>query len=186
LDELAMEGHIRGIKLYTCYQNIDLESDKMTRMLQLAERYKLPLAFHVGNSHTARKNFGRETITDLVKASHLEKLMSEHPKTDFILCHLGKPYLDDTITTVKRFPNAYTEMSGLLNSFDEPELIPESINDVTMFVGECGPEKLLFGTDFPVQSYEHSILFIEEGMKQYTTSEKQKVYYENAKRILRI
>ena len=50
--------------------------------------------------------------------------------------------------------------------------------------GECGPKRLLFGTDFPVQTHEDSILLIEESMKTYSDQDKQDVYHDNAARIL--
>ena len=53
LEELAQQRKIHGIKIYTCYQNIDLQGEKLKRVAQLAQLYQLPMMFHCGYSSGA-------------------------------------------------------------------------------------------------------------------------------------
>jgi len=85
---------------------------------------------------------------------------------------------------VAKRDNVHADMSGLIDSaFDEKE-IKICIEEIKTFVGECGSGKLLFGTDFPVQTHKHSVYFIEQAVKN--VEEKKDIYYRNANTILRV
>jgi len=77
-------------------------------------------------------------------------------------------------------------MSGLIASRHDREEIPDGVNAVRSFLEQVGPGKMLFGTDFPVQTHEDSVYFVEEGMKGFSEKEKGDVYYNNARRLLRL
>ena len=175
LEELAAEGKIRGIKIYTCYQNIDLLGEKMGMVKMLAARYKLPLMFHGGDAH-------KENKIARVSPLEIEQCIRgyAHP---VIISHLANPYLDELIDVVRRNSHVYSDSSGLLNSIHRAE-IPGCIEMLKRYVGECGPERLLFGTDFPLQTHADSVMMVEEALEGYSAVDKQKVYYENARRLL--
>jgi hypothetical protein len=183
LEELAEKGAIKGIKIYTCYQNIDLKGNKIDKVLRLAEKFELPVAFHCGYSYQTMREYKRHSIAEMVKASDLEFLARKY-KTNFIFSHLSKPFLDDLIGVVKRNDNVYTDMSGLIDSKTEFSELDECIGNVKKFVNKCGSERLLFGTDFPVQTHEHSIAMIDNAIKN--KKDKENIYYNNAKKLLKL
>ena len=186
LEEIAQTfpGIMKGIKVYTCYQEVDLASDKMQRVAKLAQQYKLPLLFHIGSSYQSMQTMGRQSYATMVKPEHLLPLADAHPNTKIILAHLGWPFINELIDTVKKKQNIMAEMSGLVDSKDAGESDHrEAIQVIKRFLGECGPSKLLFGTDFPVQSHEDSVYFVEESMKQFSEEDRALVYYDNARRI---
>ncbi len=173
---------IAGIKFYTCYQNIDLSSEKVHQVLKLAEKYSLPVIFHAGDSYGSPQ--GEHAIANLVTPRQLRPLVEQYSSLNFIVAHLAEPFVDEVIELTKAYANVYSDCSGLLDSKVAGEqLRRESVEDVKRFLGECGPEKLLFGTDFPVQSHDDSIYFAEEGMKRYSEKDREDVYYNNARRI---
>ena len=183
ITELA-ENILSGIKIYTGYQDIDLHSDKFTQVMRLAKEYNLPMMFHTGYSYRTRRQYGKVAFADVVKVSDLEFVADQG--IIVIASHMGKPHFDDTIATLQRNPNMYTDMSGLIDSKSDRDEIPESIEAVRRVVSECGPHKLLFGTDFPVQTHEDSINFVEEGMKGFSEADKQRVYYDNAVEVVNV
>jgi predicted TIM-barrel fold metal-dependent hydrolase len=185
LEELSEAGLIKGIKLYTCYQEIDLHSDKMQKIVDLAAKHQLPVMFHSGYSYSTMRTLGRLSISAPVTPADLEFLMRKNAGVNFIISHLSKPFLPELIRVASANRNVYSDMSGLIDSKYDREEIPDAADDVRRFVGECGPQKLLFGTDFPVQTHEDSIHFIEEAMKGYSLKNKEDVYYNNAKRLIR-
>lgn len=101
-----------------------------------------------------------------------------------IVSHLCKPFFTEMIAVLKRTPNLFTDMSGILDSKRDGAYRAACVEQVKRFMGECGPEKILFGTDFPVQTHADSIYFIEEAMKDYPAQDKQQVYFANAQRII--
>jgi predicted TIM-barrel fold metal-dependent hydrolase len=51
-------------------------------------------------------------------------------------------------------------------------------------LGECGSSRLMFGTDFPVQTHEDSVNFIERTMKDFPEKDRENVYFNNAERVI--
>jgi predicted TIM-barrel fold metal-dependent hydrolase len=182
LNELNQLGKLNGIKIYTCYQNISLKSDNMNQLMKFASKNNLLVMFHCGYSYMARKRYGKPAITQMVKASDLEFLAKEHD-TNFIFSHMSKPFFNEIIKATKENKNIYTDMSGLIDSKLNQDEKKHSAEQIKKFLNKSGPEKLMFGTDFPVQTHEDSIQMIETAMSDFQESDKKLVYYENAKRL---
>lgn len=186
LNELAERGILSGIKIYTCYQDIDLNSNLFKSVVYLAERYGLPMMFHTGISYASMRKYDTPSVSEMVTAKKLISIIANNEGVNFILSHMSKPFFEEIKLVCSLLNNAYTDMSGLIDStFDQLE-IPSTIEVIKNFLGECGPNKLLFGTDFPVQTHDHSVYFIEEAMKGYSNEDKQKVYYDNALKLLKV
>ncbi len=185
LEELIQNNKLSGIKIYTTYQNIDLHSKKFLDVINLASLNSLPVMFHTGVSYTAYRKYGKDAINNIITPKNLEHLFINYPDTKFILSHMSKPHTTELIEIIKKYQNTYTDVSGLIDSKYNRDEIPEVLEDVNQFLGECGPKRLLFGTDFPVQSHEDSIYFVENSMKNYSYKDKEDVYYNNAWRLLK-
>jgi predicted TIM-barrel fold metal-dependent hydrolase len=184
LEEMAERDLISGIKIYTCYQDIDISSSIFNTVLGIAKKYGLPMMFHTGLSYASMRKYNTSTIASMHTAKMFEGLVADNPSIPFILSHMSKPFFEEIYEVCKTYPNAYTDMSGLIDSkFDKVE-IPSTIEVIRKFLEICGPKKLLFGTDFPVQTHEHSILFVEEAMRGFAEVDKQLVYYENANQLI--
>ena len=181
LEELAQKSIIKGIKIYTTYQNIDFKSDKMKKIVDLASEYKLPIMFHSGPPHAESKYDSQ--LSKLFNAQELEEL-AKNTNVNFIVSHMDNENLDTLVDVLKRNKNIYTDMSGLYDSKYEQEYALPSINLIKKLLENAGPEKLLFGTDFPVQTHKDSINMIEKAMKNYSVKEKEMVYYTNAQKLL--
>ena len=182
LNELAESGDLNGIKIYTSYQKVDLHSKKFEEVVKLAKKYHLPMMFHTGYSYMSKRLYGRDSIEGMVRASDLEFIADIG--VTVIASHMCKPFFDDAVKTCKRTENIYTDISGLVNSKYDTEDKEQCAEEVRKFVQNVGPDKLLFGTDFPVQTHKDSVYFIESGMKGFSESDKFKVYYDNARGIL--
>ena len=185
LEELDQSKSISGIKIYSNYQQIDPCGEKMLKVAKLASRYDLPLMFHGGESFSAYEKYGKATISNLIMPKEIEYLAKDYG-AEIIISHLCTPFVKELVEVVKNNERIYSDMSGLMNSIHGEQYLQESIDEIKYFLSECGPEKLLFGTDFPVQTHADSVYMIEEAMKNYSIEDKQKVYYDNAKKLLKI
>jgi predicted TIM-barrel fold metal-dependent hydrolase len=67
---------------------------------------------------------------------------------------------------------------------DSKEEIEKTALEIKEFLEKCGSDKLLFGTDYPVQSHRDSVYLVERAMQEFSSTDKEKVYYENARRLL--
>ncbi len=183
LEELANQQKIAGIKIYTGYQKIDLKGDKFRKVIDLAKQKNLPLMFHGGDTSGSWKQYGKIAYEQEVSAETLEFIPSEYGiKT--IICHLGYPFIDDTIDVLKRNPLMYADMSGLFYSREEAHKLPYAVDHTRRVLEYCGPNQMLFGTDFPVHIHEHAISIVENAMKNFTEKDREKVYYQNAREVL--
>jgi uncharacterized protein len=182
--ELAYDYRVKGIKIYTNYQKIDVKSNEMKQVVDAAKENLLPIMFHTGYSHSSMLRYGRPVIANLVLPSDLEFIAAENPEINIIISHLANPFLDDLIGVVNRNGNVYSDMSGLLNSKHEKHELPECVDVIKKFLDNCSHKKLLFGTDFPIQTHEDSIEMIEQSMKNHSEAEKEDVYYNTAREII--
>ncbi len=184
LEELAGMKAIKGIKIYTCYQQVDIESRKFYDVMNLASDYGLPVMFHAGVSYAAYRKYKKKTIANMHTAKTLSKVAESYPQINFIFSHLSKPNFEDMEHAAFRYPNVYSDMSGLIDSKHNRDDITYTVKMIINFLDACGPDKLLFGTDFPVQTHEDSVYFVEQAMMGYSEEDKKKVYYDNAAKLL--
>lgn len=180
LVELAEAGYLHGIKIYSGYQDIDLDSDKFIRIGKLAEQYQLPLMFHGGFQQC------HETDTELAVSPQLiASVAKKFPYVPVIISHLAWPFVQELIEVALQFDNIYADMSGMLDSYKTPHTLLECVEGLKKYLGACGPKRLLFGTDFPIQTHADSVQLIELSMSDYADMDRKDVYYNNAASLLK-
>lgn len=200
LTDLAQAKLIDGLKLYPGYQNIDLGSEAFWPVYCLAEKFGLPIAIHQGELHHCCPRNKRlsgdfrcqnnrcllDERGDLSHPNKLEPALAAFPKVNFIACHLANPFFNDLRSLMSRYPNLYTDLSGQFVSAsdeDTPDYRKALQFELESFLAlDSGPERLMFGTDFPIQSYEDSLSLVEA--LDLSPAIKKNVLSENAKRVL--
>jgi predicted TIM-barrel fold metal-dependent hydrolase len=180
LTELAEEGHLYGIKIYSGYQHLDYDSDKFIRIGKLAEQYHLPIMFHGGFQQGHGSN-----LTLAVSPQLISQVAKKLPQVPIIISHLAWPFVQELIAASLQFDNLYTDMSGMLDSYKTPHTLPQCVEGLKQYLEACGPKKLLFGTDFPIQTHTDSIQLIELAMSDYSDLDRKDVYYNNAATLLK-
>ncbi len=127
------------------------------------------------------------------------ELVRQCPETSFILDHGGKPgiragLLDpwrDHIRQLAAFPNVVCKLSGLVTEADhanwtEAQLEPYAAHLLATF----GPDRLLFGGDWPVAKLACGYLRWLELVRRFTTHlsapDQAAIFGGNAERIYRI
>lgn len=175
LEEMADRKLMRGVKIYAGYQSIVL--DKLETVLKLCQKYKLPVMAHTGDCIGIPGAFG--------DISGWDKLVEKYHDVNFMYSHLCNPFLDKIIQRVKRYPNVYTDISGLLHSKADSGKLTDSVEYVKKYYGECGIGQLMFGTDFPVQTHADSVYIARLALQnQISDSEAHLFYYGTAARLL--
>lgn len=182
LEELAESNSIKGIKLYPGYQAIDpLNKDHKEKLLKfglLAKKYDLPLMIHTGDCHNEPH--------DLAPNPKTFACIGRETDCSIIFSHLGNGHLSDLLYVLKSVENTYTDTSGICDEYHErPQTLYSASQQVKKVLDEVGTERVFFGTDFPVQTHLESVLLIEEAMKNFSIEDKQNVYYNNARRLLK-
>ncbi len=156
-------GYI-GLKFLPDYHRTALTDPIYAPALALAAEYQIPVL-----SHTWGVSMNGESCNS---ADKVIGVLERHPELTFIMGHSIQGQVDDAIAIAKRFPNAYLDLCDTCR-----------LNGVLeKMVREVGAEKILFGTDAPMQSHQFQLGCVI-GAK-ISDQEKKLILRENALRIL--
>jgi len=199
LEELAAGDLISGIKLYPGYQDFHPSDRRVYPVYTLAARYGLPVMFHTGELHHCcpkqERDAGRgrcgtvcwvDKLQHLARPRQMERPVKDFPHARFILSHLGNPYFEELRELMAESRNVYTDISGQFLSASEedtPNYREELRVEMCRFLElDRGIDRMLFGTDFPIQSYGDSVELVKAlGL---SGAEEAKIFRENARDLL--
>jgi hypothetical protein len=179
LRQYLNEGTVRGLKLYPGYEPFYPHDEKLRPVYELAEEFDVPVMIHTGDTFSARGK---------LKYAHplnVDEVAVEYPRVKLIICHLGNPWFRDTMEVVYKNANVYTDISGLvLGDFTDrfESYMAKQFQEMLLFGVE--PDKVLFGTDWPISSMESYLRFMDE--VKIPEREKWKILYDNAAKLFRL
>lgn len=179
LREYMKEGLVRGLKLYPGYEPFYPNDPKLNPIYDLAAEYDSPVMIHSGDTYTPK---GKVKFSHPL---HVDETAVDHPDTKIVICHIGNPWIRDCMEVVYKNKNVYTDISGLvLGDFSDrfERYMRKQLQEMLLYGVE--PDKVLFGTDWPISSMDSYLEFMEE--LSIPTKDKQKIMYENAARIFRL
>ena len=170
---------ICGLKIYQGYQPFFPTDSVMLPVVGLAEEFDVPLMIHTGDTYSPQGK---------LKYSHplnIDELAVDHPDLKIIICHMGNPWIRDTMEVVYKNKNVYTDISGLVlgNFSDRFEgFMHKQIQEMIIYGVE--PDKVLYGTDWPLATMESYVEFMEE--LRIPPRDKQKIMYLNSARLFKL
>lgn len=168
-----------GLKLYPGYNTHYVYDDLYKPFLQLAESYKKPVAIHTGETAGSH---------GLVKYCHpltLDEVACKYPNVQFVMCHLGNPWIIDAAVVMNKNPNISADLSGMLvgkldinHYFEENKGYTEYIKTWLQYMSAW--DRLMYGTDWPLANMED---YIEFTARIIPERYHEQVFYQNAARI---
>jgi hypothetical protein len=105
---------------------------------------------------------------------HLDDVAADFPDLTIIACHPSWPWQDEMIAVCLHKANVFMEMSGWSPKYFSEALKREIRGRLQ--------DRVMFGSDYPVLSYER--LFRDWESEGYPDAVLEKVYLRNAERIL--
>ena len=179
-----VEEHLKresccGVKLYPGYNKIWLSDPLYRPVYELAARYDKSVAIHMGLTAFARAH---------LKYCHplaLDEVAADHPRTRFVMCHFGNPFLESAAAVVEKNPNVAADLSGLLEGrVDLERYFREQSGYVdllrTWLTAVCQWDDILYGTDWPIVNLGEYIRFIQGIVPEAYW---ERVFFSNANRI---
>lgn len=182
LDEIlpgVEEGKVKGLKIYPGYEPFFPGDPKLVPAMDFARRHGLPVMVHSGDTYTPR---GRLKYSHPL---HVDDVAVDHPDVDFVICHIGNPWIRDTMEVVYKNANVYTDFSGLvLGDFEDrfEGYMRRQVQEMLLYGVQ--PERCLYGTDWPIASMESYLDFMEE--LKLPPRDRKLVMYENAVRLFKL
>ena len=179
IEENLRRADCVGIKLYPGYNSVYVSDPVFEPVYELAQCYRKPVAIHTGA--TAGSNA-------LLKYSHpltLDEAAVAHPQVQFVMCHIGNPFLMDAAAVLEKNGNVAADLSGLWEQRMDVEAFcwekrgyVEALMTWIEYVNNY--DKFMYGTDWPLVNMGDYIGFIERLIPEKAW---EKVFYENAVRI---
>jgi predicted TIM-barrel fold metal-dependent hydrolase len=145
-------GRVCALKIYLGYLHYPPDHAGYQRYYELAERFRLPVIFHTGDtySHSARLRFALPLLIDDVAV--------DHRKVNFVLAHLGNPWLTDAAEVVYKNCNVWADLSGMVVGDETVFTAPDrqdALADARAGVARAfryaeRPNRFLYGSDWPL------------------------------------
>ena len=179
LRSLLTARAIKGLKLYPGYEPFYPGDPKLTPAYLLAEEFDVPVMIHTGDTYAP---------TGKVKYAHplhVDEVAVDFPKVKFLICHLGNPWFRDCMEVVYKNANVYTDISGLtLGHFDDrfEAYMRQQLKE--MILWGVNPNRVLYGTDWPLVSMESYLEFMEE--LKLPARDKDLMFFENAAALFKL
>ena len=177
--QVLADAQVVGFKIYAGYYHFHIYDAVYDPVYRLAAEHGLVVAIHTGDTYSER---------GLLEYSHplsADRLAVKWRDVNFMLCHMGDPWIMDACEVAYKNRNVCVDISGLLAGdaalIDATEGRPkvmahyavgvEYLNDYT---------KVLFGTDWPLVPLSR---YIEFCRKIVPAAHYENVFYSNAVRL---
>jgi len=173
------EGSVRGLKLYPGYEPFYPSDPKIKGVFELAEEFDVPVMIHSGDTYDP---MGRVRYSHPL---HVDDVAVEYPRVKIVICHIGNPWIRDCMEVVYKNKNVYTDISGLvLGDFNDrfEAFMRKQLQEMLLYGVE--PDKVLYGTDWPISSMESYLEFMDE--LTIPEKEKKKILFENSAALFKI
>jgi uncharacterized protein len=179
LRAMMREGRIKGLKLYPGYEPFYVHDPRMRVVYELAGEFGMPVMIHTGDTYDPKGK---------VKYSHpieVDEVAVDFRDVNFVICHLGNPWITDAMEVIYKNPNVVGDISGFtLGHFEErfERFMLQQVNEVVAFAGD--PSKILYGTDWPISDMGSYIRFVNN--LHLRPEENDLIFWRNAARLFNI
>ncbi|MBE6824435.1 MAG: amidohydrolase [Ruminococcaceae bacterium] len=175
IDEMIKDNRdvITAIKLHPFHANLRFDSELIKPYLALAQKYSLPIVTHTGNGEC-----------DDVKLVY--NVAKNYPDVNFVMVHMGLGTdNNEAIDLISKLPNLYGDTTWV------------SIKSTLKFLEICGDDKIVFGSDAPIDGKdtyldngkgERSLYqaYFNEFRDMVSEDTYEKIMYKNAQKLFKI
>lgn len=176
LEQSVSEYGFKGLKLYPpC--GFELDDKELDEYYSFCQEKGIPVLAHTGPS------LGSMKITSRLNQS-VQNVVAKFHNLKLILAHAGILYIDDAIE-LGRYDNVYVDISGFQKELQNTE----EANQKFVRLFEQIPEKVLFGTDWPLFNFntpQNDWVNKLEQLAGLTAYRKELLFEKNAKEILNL
>ena len=146
------EGKVKALKVYLGYLHYEPYSTGYRRYYKVAAKYNIPVIFHCGDTYS------REAKVKYAHPLKIDEIAVDYPDTKFVIAHLGNPWVMDAAQVVYKNKNVWADLSALVigdaeafAKYEKDGLLERELRRVKEAIDYAeGPEKFLFGSDWPL------------------------------------
>jgi predicted TIM-barrel fold metal-dependent hydrolase len=167
--------HFSGLKLYPpC--GFELDDPGLYPLYEICNRLELPVLTHTGPSLPVMRTEQRYPAT-------IRKVAKQFPRIRFILGHGGARDCDTTVAIAEECSNVFFDIS----TFQVFTKDPEELNARFRHFFDTVPDRVLFGTDWPMflmSASQRQLKEMIDNLNTISTTEKEKLLGGNAAAVL--
>ena len=167
------------IKVYLGYVHQYANDPRYQPLYKLARKYKVPVVFHTGDTYSVD---GKLKYTDPLT---IDEVAVEYRDVQFVIAHLGNPWIQSAAEVTYKNPNVAVEVSALLiGNLDQQdpakveELVTKPIAWAFTYIED--PSKVMYGTDWPLTDMASYIRAVKNAIPP---EHWKAVFHDNAARI---
>lgn len=164
---------VKAIKFHPFHSKLRFDSEEIQSYIRLAQKHHLPVVTHTG-----------DTECDDVKLVY--NMAQKYPDVNFVMVHMGLGTDNkEAIDLISKLPNLYGDTTWV------------SIDSALRFLEICGEDKLLFGSDAPIDGKDTYLdngkgdrslyqAYFNEFRDMVSEQTYDKIMYKNASRLFDI
>ena len=156
MEERIRDGVVRGIKLYPGYDKYAIDDPSLETVFRIAAKYDVPVMIHCGDTYSKQAK---------VRQAHpllVDDVAVDYPDVNFVICHLGNPWFQDTAEVLYKNENVYADISGLTLgdfTYEFERYVVTRVKDMISYMGDPG-KQIMYGSDWPLVGMGGYIKFL--------------------------
>lgn len=165
-------------ELMNQYEGISPDSPALTKIWDLAVAHDVPVGIHMSAPGAALPDYAARFGNPLL----VEPVLKAYPDLRLYLMHAGWPFLEETVSILRQYPNVYVDIS-----FIDWQMPQQLFYDyLSGLIGYGFEKRIMFGTD---QNWPDAIeVAVEniEGAPFLSADQKRDIFLSNALRFFRL
>ena len=131
---------LQGLKVSPVYQGFDPWSPEAWELYYLANKYDVPVMFHMGGMYDPNGTL------EWGNPLRLDKVGRAFPDLRIIVAHFGQPNMQETAMLMRKNMNVFTDLSARFHRKWQ------LYNGLMVAIEYKVTDRILFGSDFPVMT----------------------------------
>lgn len=171
-----------GLKIYAGYYHYYVYDNIYLPIYELAKKHNIPIVIHSGDTYSERG------LLKYSRPMDVDEIAVRYREVNFIIAHLGDPWVMDCAEVIYKNRNVYADISGLIvgdkKQVEKVKKRKTFIKHIkTALVYADNYKKIIYGSDWPLVDTRAYIGFVKKVIprKYY-----EDVFYNNAKKVYNI
>jgi predicted TIM-barrel fold metal-dependent hydrolase len=152
VDQALEDTRIVALKGYLGYLHFEPAHPSYRRYYELAAKHRVPVMFHTGDTYSKKAKL------KYAMPLGVDDVAVDHPDTNFVIAHLGNPWLLDAAEVIYKNDNVWCDLSGLIvgdKKLFRDDDWDDALSDISQRVMHAllyaeKPERILYGSDWPL------------------------------------
>ena len=153
LEFAIKELGLQGLKLDPSMQRFSLsDEEKAYPLYQLCRSLNIPVLIHCGLS------WAPGGLSKLGQPADLEEAIQKYPDTNFVIAHLGWPWVEEAVMLAMKYPNTYLDTSVVYSGTPRECLQHVIGTTIGKYVFERNLiYKTVYGSNYPRQDMRRAV-----------------------------